>query len=196
MFDSRHSVSGVRYSRPRKSSPAYYSSALVCTVALQHSTEYKSAKLWTVNENDDKILVEKSSIHANHMPSDNFSKMAPVSLAPTISHQQLDSRITLAEQLAQSPPVGPVVLMNDHFLDTWRKSGDILKKQPDYISTQLHRSLDGHFLVNYAVWETDEDVKKGLELEEFKKVLEALPSGTVFKPAVMRKIAVSGNCVA
>ncbi|KAK7451425.1 hypothetical protein Landi51_04796 [Colletotrichum acutatum] len=114
--------------------------------------------------------------------------MAPVSLAPTISHQQLDSRITLAEQLAQSPP--------DHFLDTWRKSGDILKKQPDYISTQLHRSLDGHFLVNYAVWETDEDVKKGLELEEFKKVLEALPSGTVFKPAVMRKIAVSGNCVA
>lgn len=132
--------------------------------------------------------------------------MAPVSLAPTVSHQQLDSRITFVEQLAQSPPVGPVVLMNvisipdgadyDQFLDTWRKSGNILKKQPGYISTQLHRSLDGHFLVNYAVWETNEDLRKGLELDEFKKVLEALPSGTVFKPTVMRKIAVADNCVA
>ncbi|KAH6651544.1 hypothetical protein BKA67DRAFT_537410 [Truncatella angustata] len=121
-------------------------------------------------------------------------------------HQQLDRRVTFAEQLAQSPPVGPIVLMNvisipdgadyDSFLDTWRQSGDILKKQPGYISTQLHRSLDGHFLVNYAVWETNEDLKKGLELAEFKDILATLPDGTVFKPTVMRKIAVAGSCVA
>jgi hypothetical protein len=56
--------------------------------------------------------------------------------------------------------------------------------------------LDGHFLVNYAVWETNEDLKNGLELPEFKAVLAKLPEGTVFKPAVMRKIAVAGNCTA
>ena len=132
--------------------------------------------------------------------------MAPVSLAPNVSHQQLDSRALYVDQLALSPPVGPVVLLNvisipdgadfDSFLDTWRQSGDVLKSQPGYISTQLHRSLDGHFLVNYAVWETNEDLKKGLELQEFKDVLARLPEGTVFKPAVMRKIAVAGNCTA
>ncbi|KAF7950564.1 hypothetical protein EAE96_007846 [Botrytis aclada] len=104
--------------------------------------------------------------------------MTPVVLASTISHQQLDSRITFADQLSQLPPVGPIVLLNvilipdgtdyAEFLNTWRKSGDILKKQPGYISTQLHRSLNGHSLVNYAVWETNEDLKRGLELPEFK----------------------------
>lgn len=84
----------------------------------------------------------------------------------------------------------------DIFLDTWRQSGNVLKAQPGHISTQLRRSLNGHFLVDYAVRETNGDVKNGLELAEFKAVLAKLPEGTFFKPAVIRKITVAGNCTA
>jgi heme-degrading monooxygenase HmoA len=63
-----------------------------------------------------------------------------------------------------------------------------------YLSTQLYRSLRGHFLVSCAVWETNEDLRNRLELPEFKAILARLPEGTISKPAVMRKIAVAGNC--
>ncbi|KAH6645662.1 hypothetical protein BKA67DRAFT_121847 [Truncatella angustata] len=72
----------------------------------------------------------------------------------------------------------------------------LIEEAAGYISTQLHKSLDGNFLVNYAIWETNETLKNRLELAEFKAILSNLPDGTVFKPTVMRKISVPDHCVA
>ncbi|KAL3470505.1 hypothetical protein BJX99DRAFT_48442 [Aspergillus californicus] len=125
--------------------------------------------------------------------------MAPI-------HKPLDTSTTFAEMLSTSPTVGPVVLLNvisipsgadkEKFLKTWRRSGEVLKKAPGYISTQLHHAIgDGNFIVNYAVWENNEDLKNGLALPEFLKVCEDFPDGTEFRAAVLQKHAIDGLCV-
>ncbi|KAK7713067.1 hypothetical protein SLS63_012212 [Diaporthe eres] len=123
--------------------------------------------------------------------------MAPV-------HKPIDRSTTFASLLSTSPPVGPVVLLNiisippgadkSAFLETWRRSAEVLKKAPGYISTQLHDSIgEGNFLVNYAVWENNEDLKNGLALPEFLEVCEGFPDGTEFRAAVLQKASVKDS---
>jgi heme-degrading monooxygenase HmoA len=125
-------------------------------------------------------------------------------MAPT--HKPIDRSTTFASLLSTSPPVGPIVLLNiisippgadkSAFLETWRRSAEVLKKAPGYISTQLHEAIgEGNFLVNYAVWETNENLKDGLALPEFLKVCEDFPDGTEFRAAVLQKIPVKDVCV-
>ncbi|KAF7593912.1 hypothetical protein BBP40_010614 [Aspergillus hancockii] len=125
--------------------------------------------------------------------------MAPI-------HKPLEHSTNFKSMLSTSPPVGPVVLLNvisippgtdrASFLETWSRTAEVLKKAPGYISTQLHSAIgDGNFVVNYAVWETNEDLKRGLALPEFKKVCEDFPDGTEFRAAVLQKASISGICV-
>jgi heme-degrading monooxygenase HmoA len=125
-------------------------------------------------------------------------------MAPT--HKPLDHSTTFDAMLSTNPPVGPVVLLNiisippgadkESFLKTWRHTGEVLKTAPGYISTQLHHPIgDGNFIVNYAIWENNEDLKKGLAMPEFKKACENFPEGTEFRAAVLQKASVSGICV-
>ncbi|GAQ08085.1 hypothetical protein ALT_5406 [Aspergillus lentulus] len=125
-------------------------------------------------------------------------------MAPT--HKPLDTSTTFEAMLSTNPPVGPIVLLNvisiprgadkESFLKTWRRTGEVLKKAPGYISTQLHQAIgDGNFIVNYAVWESNEDLKNGLALPEFRKICEDFPDGTEFRAAVLQKAAIDGICV-
>ncbi|KAB8228841.1 hypothetical protein ETB97_002411 [Aspergillus alliaceus] len=125
-------------------------------------------------------------------------------MAPT--HKPLDQSTTFKDMLSTDPPVAPVVLLNvisipsgtdkALFLQTWRRSAEVLKKAPGYISTQLHTAIgDGNFIVNYAVWENNEDLKNALALPEFLKVCEDFPDGTEFRAAVLQKAAIDGVCV-
>lgn len=125
--------------------------------------------------------------------------MAPI-------HKPLDRSTTFEAMLTTKPPVRPVVLLNvisipqgadkELFLKTWRRTGEILKNAPGYISTQLHHAIgDGNFIVNYAVWETNEDLKNGLALPEFRKACENFPDGTEFRAAVLQKASIDGICV-
>lgn len=50
-------------------------------------------------------------------------------------------------------------------------------------------------MVNYAVWENNEDLKKGLALPEFLEVCEDFPDGTEFRAAVLQKASVKDVCV-
>ncbi|KAF2441397.1 antibiotic biosynthesis monooxygenase [Karstenula rhodostoma CBS 690.94] len=121
-------------------------------------------------------------------------------------HVQLDRSTTFVEQLSHQPTSGPIVLINvisippkanvESFLHTWRQSAEVLKAAPGYISTQLHRGIgDGNFLINYAVWESNETLKNGLNLPAFRKVCEEFPEGTEFRASVVEKLAVDGVCV-
>lgn len=125
--------------------------------------------------------------------------MAPV-------HKPIDRSTTFASLLPTSPPVGPVVLLNiisippgadkSAVLETWRRSAEVLKKAHGYISTQLHEAIgDGNFLVNYAVWENNQDLKDGLALPEFLAVCEDFPDGTEFRAAVLEKASIKDVCV-
>ncbi|GKZ38134.1 hypothetical protein AbraIFM66950_010104 [Aspergillus brasiliensis] len=122
------------------------------------------------------------------------------------THVPLDKSTTFEAMLLADPPVGPVVLLNvisvppgtdnELLLKTWRRTAEILKKAPGYISTQLHSAIgDGNFIVNYAVWENNEYLRKGLALPEFKAACEDFPDRTEFRAAVLQKAAIDGICV-
>ena len=73
----------------------------------------------------------------------------------------LDPSFPLERQIAIE--AGPVVLVNvitldkadeQAFLKTWQDDAAFMKRQPGFISTQLHRALgESPTYLNYAVWE-------------------------------------------
>jgi heme-degrading monooxygenase HmoA len=73
----------------------------------------------------------------------------------------LDDRVPIQEQLNDA--ASPVVLINiftvapadaDALLAAWEHDANWMKRQPGYLSTQLHRGVGGNCtFLNYAVWE-------------------------------------------
>ena len=74
----------------------------------------------------------------------------------------LDPAFPIDRQIALE--TGPVVLVNvftldaedeQSFLKTWQDDAAFMKRQPGFISTQLHRAVgDSPTYLNYAVWES------------------------------------------
>jgi heme-degrading monooxygenase HmoA len=101
---------------------------------------------------------------------------------------------------------GPVVLVNvftldkadePTFLEVWRDDAAFMKRQPGFISTQLHRAIgDSPTYLNCAVWQTTADFRAAFTHPEFRAKMAAYPSSAVASPHLFRKVAVSGICVA
>jgi heme-degrading monooxygenase HmoA len=99
-----------------------------------------------------------------------------------------------------------VVLMNvftldkadeQTFLDAWQVDAAFMKRQPGFISTQLHRAVgESPTYFNYAVWETTADFRAAFSHPEFRAKLSAYPSSAVASPHLFQKVAVPGICVA
>jgi heme-degrading monooxygenase HmoA len=100
----------------------------------------------------------------------------------------------------------PVVLVNlftldkadePTFLEVWRDDADFMKRQPGFISAQLHRAIgESVIYLNYAVWETTACFRTAFTHPEFQAKLSAYPSSSVATPHLFQKIAVPGVCVA
>ncbi len=122
-------------------------------------------------------------------------------MAATLS--ELDDHVTFAEQLQQE--TGPIVLINtftvaaedvDRLIETWAQDAAYMKRQPGFISTQLHRGLAGSTtLVNVAVWESSQALRLAFFSSEFQTQIARYPASTVTQPHVFEKIAVPGICV-
>lgn len=101
---------------------------------------------------------------------------------------------------------GPVVLVNvftldradePSFLDVWRDDAAFMKRQPGFISTQLHRALgDNPTYLNYAVWETTAAFRAAFSHPDFQAKLSAYPSSAVASPHLFQKVAAPNICVA
>ncbi|MEM7226640.1 MAG: antibiotic biosynthesis monooxygenase family protein [Pseudomonadota bacterium] len=101
---------------------------------------------------------------------------------------------------------GPVVLVNlftlakadeTAMLQAWTDDAQIMKRQPGYISTQLHRAIgDGCTYLNYAIWESTAAFRSAFGKPEFQAKFADYPSSVVAKPHLFEKIAVPGFCVA
>jgi heme-degrading monooxygenase HmoA len=117
---------------------------------------------------------------------------------------EMDPRVTIFQQMEDVG--GPVVLINkfevgsedvDRFLAAWSADAAIMKRQPGFISTQLHRGIGGSTVfLNYAVWESPEDFKRAFANPEFQSKLRDYPSSAVGSPHLFRRVAVPGVCVA
>jgi heme-degrading monooxygenase HmoA len=100
----------------------------------------------------------------------------------------------------------PVVLMNiftldkadeQAFLEAWQPDAEFMKRQPGFISTQLHRAIgESPTYLNYAVWESTAHFRTAFTHPEFTAKLSAYPSSAVATPHLFQKVAVPGVCVA
>lgn len=90
---------------------------------------------------------------------------------------------SFSDQL-RSDAKGPVVLLNtfqveekdaEAFKAGWGKAAEVLRRQPGFISTTLHRPVGGSRLwVNSAIWESPAAFAAALATPEFKAAASSL----------------------
>lgn len=118
---------------------------------------------------------------------------------------EMDNTVTLADQLADKE-AGPVVLINtfvvppedaDALLKVWSRDAAIMKRQPGFISTQLHRGIAGSgAFLNYAVWQSVAHFRAAFANPEFRAKLSEYPESATASPHLFRKVEVPGICIA
>jgi len=116
----------------------------------------------------------------------------------------LDPAFPIERQIAIDAK--PVVLVNvftldkadeQSFLKIWQDDAEFMKRQPGFISTQLHRAIgDSPTYLNYAVWESTADFRAAFTHPDFRAKLSAYPSSAVASPHLFQRVAVPGICVA
>lgn len=116
----------------------------------------------------------------------------------------LDEKFPIERQLAIE--AAPVVLVNvftldaadePRFLEVWKDDAGFMKRQPGFISTQLHRAIgESPTYLNYAVWESTEAFRAAFTHPDFVAKLTAYPSSAVASPHLFQKVGVSGICTA
>jgi heme-degrading monooxygenase HmoA len=117
---------------------------------------------------------------------------------------EMDEKITLSEQMEEKN-IGLVILINkfnvkpedvDGFPRAWAAEAEIMKRQPGFISAQLHRGIAGSCVfINYAVWEFTEHYKRAFNNPQFQSMLTKHPASTMASPHLFKKVAVPGICV-
>jgi len=117
--------------------------------------------------------------------------------------RSLDPAFPIERQLTVE--ASPVVLVNVFTLDkadeeafkAWRDDALFMRRQPGFISTQLHRALgESPTYLNYAVWEMNAHFRTAFTNPTFRAKLSAYPSSAVATPYLFQKVAVPDVCVA
>lgn len=121
-----------------------------------------------------------------------------------VDFKPLDPEFPIEQQLGID--AGPVVLVNIFTVDpadqqdlvqAWRDDALWMKKQPGYISTQLHKAVgDGSMYMNYAVWDSVADFRAAFSNPNFQQHLNHYPSSAATAPHLFEKIAVPNCCTA
>lgn len=116
----------------------------------------------------------------------------------------LDPAFPIERQIALD--AGPVVLVNiftldkadeQAFLHAWRDDAAFMKRQPGFISTQLHRAVGASpTYLNYAVWESIAAFRAAFTDLQFTAKLSTYPASAAASPHLFEKVAVAGICVA
>ena len=116
----------------------------------------------------------------------------------------LDPAFPIERQIAID--AGPVVLVNvftldkadePAFLQVWQEDAAFMKRQPGFISTQLHRAIgESPTYLNYAVWESNAAFRTAFTHPDFVAKLSSYPASAVAAPHLFQKVAAPGICVA
>lgn len=117
---------------------------------------------------------------------------------------EMSQAVTLRDQLKSEE--GPVVLVNtfvvppedsDKLLSAWTNDAGLMKAQPGFISTQLHRGVAGSgVFLNYAVWQSVAHFRAAFTNPEFQKRLGDYPDSATVSPHLFSKVEVPGICIA
>lgn len=117
---------------------------------------------------------------------------------------EMDPAVPLSAQMQDEG--GPVVLINtftvapgdaDALQAAWAEDAALMKAQPGFISTQLHRGIAGSgVFLNHAVWQSTAHFRAAFASPEFRAKLGAYPASASVSPHLFRKVEVPGICVA
>src|SRR6516162_1772153 len=114
----------------------------------------------------------------------------------------LGPNVPIVEQLGSE--LSPVVLINlfqvaesdiPALLRAWEDDANWMKRQPGYISTQLHRAIGGsNLFLNYAELESLAHFRAAFNHPDFKQAPQHYPSSVVASPHLFSRIAVPSLC--
>ena len=100
----------------------------------------------------------------------------------------------------------PVVLVNAFSVDpadvealiaAWEADAAWMKRQPGFISTQLHRGLPpSTMFLNYAVWESTAHFRAAFTDPDFQAGFAAYPGSAIAAPHLFQKVAAANLCTA
>ena len=115
----------------------------------------------------------------------------------------LDENVPIFQQI--NTEVSPVILVNifhvaeadiPALMKAWEADANWMKKQPGYISTQLHQGIAGsNVFMNYALWESVAHFRAAFTHPEFKDALSHYPSSAVASPHLFTRLTVPNLCV-
>ena len=121
-----------------------------------------------------------------------------------LKHVEMDSRQKLAEQFGD-PSDAPVILINlfevdprdsEHFKRAWAQDAAFFKRQPGYISAQLHHGIGNSSVwLNYAVFESAKAFGATTRQPEFGPLRGVYPDSAIAHPNLFRRVMVPGICV-
>ncbi len=121
-----------------------------------------------------------------------------------VNFKPLDPDCPIDQQLGVD--AAPVVLVNlftvdvddqDALIAAWKNDALWMKKQPGYISTQLHKAVgESCMYLNYAIWDSVADFRAAFTNPEFQNALSHYPSSAVTAPYLFEKVAVQNCCTA
>ena len=115
----------------------------------------------------------------------------------------LDPNCPIFQQV--NAEVTPVVLVNvlhvaeddiPALLKAWEADANWMKRQPGYISTQLHQGIAGSTVfMNYAAWESVGHFRAAFGHPDFKSALEQYPASAAASPHLFTRLTVPNPCV-
>lgn len=117
---------------------------------------------------------------------------------------EMDRRQKLADQFAD-PSDAPVILINlfevdpadtEAFKRAWAEDAAFFKRQPGYISAQLHHGVgDSSMWLNYAVFESAKQFGATTQQPEFGPLRGGYPDSATAHPNLFRRVRIPGVCV-
>jgi len=117
--------------------------------------------------------------------------------------QPLDANVPIFKQLQTDE--SPVILVNllrvteadvPMLLNAWAQDAEWMKRQPGFISTQLHQAIAGSTVfLNYAVWESVAHFRAAFNHPEFKTAMDQYPSSTIASPHLFKRLSIPNLCV-
>jgi heme-degrading monooxygenase HmoA len=120
-----------------------------------------------------------------------------------LKHVEMDVRQTLAAQF-QDLSDDPVILINlfdvdpkdaELFKRAWAEDAAFFKRQPGYISAQLHHGIGNSSMwLNYAVFESARAFGETTRQPEFKPLRGIYPDSATAHPNLFRRVRIPGIC--
>ena len=121
---------------------------------------------------------------------------------------EMDERVKFKEQIEEKEIDGQVILINkfnvepdktERFVKDWGEDAINFKKQPGFISAQLHKGIGkSSVFINYAIWESLEHYKEAINKLLFSSETHSSPllkyddSSLVMSPHLFKKVDVPG----